>query len=101
MMNFKRLGIRDTFGDKDKQGNRYPDVKTIEYYPCYVSLKTLETGLISYKSETYIIHADSKTRNRIRLEDTYCMISFQRRTNGLFAFARLFNSNRSKRNSIL
>lgn len=87
-------GIRDTFGIIDgKTGELYPDILSYHlgqdvFYPLHLSLKDIQE-----RGNRYLLHMDSKLRRRLRnlkeAEGQKVIISFQTRTTGRIALARI------------
>jgi hypothetical protein len=53
--------------------------------------------LLHYKGKDYILHCDNHVRQTLNNEGSaYCLVSYQERTTGFYAFARLYRSSPSK-----
>ena len=99
---FNPVSHRDSFGLIDENGKRYTDIKkaflharkvycTEIYKPFFIKSPS-EKDPILYK-----IQLDGKTRKKIKAEGfANCLISFQQRTDGNFAFIRLFEKEEKK-----
>lgn len=96
--------VRDTFGIKDpKTGKKYKDISVSFLQLRKLSLRDFETGILfenptSIDSDrVFILHCDSVLRKKLQEEkEVPCMISFQRRIDGDFAIARIFNIHSQK-----
>lgn len=49
--------------------------------------------LLNYKGKDYILHCDNHVRQTLKNEGSaYCLVSYQERTTGFYALARLYRS---------
>lgn len=95
------LGIE--FGVRDSVGNMKHNIKDAFLLSKILYLEDLVDGILysPNKSHTpYKLIADSALKSKLYNEGkASCLISFQRRTEGNFAVARLWTENRAKKNT--
>lgn len=98
----KEAPIRDTFGVKDSDGNLYPDIISYHLETLLVAKPFLVwTKIYDSKGREYKLHRDSRLRQELGKlhgkERLKVIVSFQQRTTGNFAFARLYEENRKRK----
>jgi hypothetical protein len=81
----KRATFRDTFGID------YADVITSTLSVETILTDDFDRGHIRWKNKDYILHCDSTVRKTLGLfGEAKVIISFQERTTGFYALARLY-----------
>ena len=87
--------FRDTFGLFDPQtGLRYKDVISCHLRPMWLTSEIHDQKIITdEQGAAYILHCDPLVRKELGMEgDALVMISYQRRTTGNYAMARLYRT---------
>lgn len=95
--------VRDTFGIKEqKTGKPYHDILTAFLQLRYITDKDLDNGFIfenpakeevTNTNDLFFLHCDGKLRRLLQQkQEVQCIISFQIRTTGNFAIARIFTT---------
>ena len=85
--------FRETFGILKTNGQKYKDIIGAYITKQVVSVNDVHKGFLrpTKNSPIYAIHTDWETFSYIMdNNEAYCVISFQRRTNGNFAMVRLY-----------
>jgi hypothetical protein len=96
MENF--IAFRPTFGIIDHEtGKRYKDIILSFLHPHYITCQDFDNGFIWHNGQQYRLHCDKRVRIELGMEG-YCkvLISFQIRTTGAYAIARVYNENEGK-----
>lgn len=85
-------GFRETFGIIDPLTKEvYKDIKSSFLLTRVITIEDLYNSSIKEASQDFLLHVDDKLWFRIlRNKQENCIVSYQIRTNGNFALARLF-----------
>ena len=84
--------FRETFGILDPSTSKlYSDIIGASLQNRMISYSHIDRGYLTLGSSKYQIHVDKETLHEILYNyETYCVVSFQRRTNGCYAMVRLY-----------
>ena len=85
--------IRFSFSLKDKEGKQYPDILTGFLLPQYLTSHDYDIGTLTNNGQTFSLHCTHDVRKELGLYGyASCLISYQVRTNGCYAIARLLQN---------
>lgn len=93
------LGI--SFGVRDSTGNLYPNIKEYFLLSKLLQISDLERGFLeapNKSSSVYQLTVDKNLKDRILAKgEASTIVSFQKRVEGFFAVARLFEASRTNK----